>query len=132
MPAVEKVEASVLPTGYTMPPSLGGANPVRESRFDLGVPLEMPSKLSYGAMADRRLRLFKAISLDLYRDGELVVAWAPELEEFGSGSNITEALEDFGKTIAEEYLSLQEQEADLGYDLRNHFHRLREYISLRR
>lgn len=88
----------------------------------------LPRQLEFAAPPSRRLRFKKPISLKLYADLDSVVAYSPDLEEFGNGENVAEALDDFGKTIAEAYDSLQDEFDVLGENLKQHFLRLQDYI----
>ena len=124
--------ASILPVGqHSVFPDL--KKPIRPWRIlTIGpaAPL-IPGKILFGAMTDRRLRFRRPIQLEIYREDDLVVARACELDEFGCGANISEALEDIGKTLAEEYVFLHEQADHLSDDLRNHFRTLAEFIEFR-
>ena len=90
-----------------------------------------PSRIQFGMLRNRRLRMQKAIPVEIERKGKTVVAKWAEIDEFGYGKNISEALEDFGRTIEELYLSLSESQAQLGSDLLGVWQVLSRHIEIR-
>lgn len=70
-------------------------------------------KLSFAAVPDQRFRFLKSIQLVISVEGETIIAHSPELMVFGYGDNVTEALDDFGKTLGELHLSLREKRGRL-------------------
>lgn len=93
---------------------------------------EPPTKILFGAIVDPRLRVKTSIPIDISRAQEAVVAYSPELEEFGYGPSLSEALDDFGKTICELYFSLEGKEEKLGDSLKKLLAVLRTYLEPRR
>src|SRR5688572_10063549 len=64
-------------------------------------PRKPPTHIQFGMLSHRHLRMVRAIPLQIKRKGKTVVATWHEIEEFGYGNNISEALTDFGKTVEE-------------------------------
>lgn len=84
-----------------------------------GAPPDMlvPGELRLGALWDSRLRVVEPIILRLSRDHDQVVAEAPQLDEFGFGSDMFEAVRDIQRAIAQLYFSLADGSERLGPDL---------------
>ena len=119
------------PPGYSLVPTI--ENPLEPVHRMIVENLEFsfPVEILFGAMIDRRLRIKNPIPITLSREEDVVVASSSELEEFGYGNDISEALDDFAKTLAELYLSLEENEDRLGDDLKQQFSRLSGFIEVR-
>jgi hypothetical protein len=95
------------------------------------LPSARPERLLFGALDDPELRLKRAIPLSLsVEESEIVVMWA-EVDEFGHGSTMGEALDDLGHTLRELYRSLYAREAQLGPDLQSVKQILGKYIEPR-
>lgn len=54
----------------------------------------------FGGRIGPRLKLIKAIPVEVSRDNGLVTVWSPDVEEFGSGKSLSEAMDDFGASLA--------------------------------
>ena len=80
-------------------------------------PRKPPSHIQFGMLHNRQLRMTRSIPLDIERKKDTVVASWAEIDEFGYGRNISEALDDFGKTVEELFLTLHERQASLSEDL---------------
>jgi hypothetical protein len=65
------------------------------------------------------------------REGSVVVS-SDDLEEFGYGSTLSDALDDFGKTVCELYHSLEAEEERLSNHLKQTLATLRRYLEPRR
>lgn len=96
----------------------------------VGVPF--PAEMRLGALRDGRLRVVQPFRVRFSSEGPQVIAEAPEVEEFGFGSNPSEALTDLQRALAALYLSLDEEEQRLGPDLARVWHILQRKISRRR
>jgi hypothetical protein len=94
-------------------------------------PSQPPKKIKFGMLRDRRLRMLAPITVDLDRKKHAVVARWSEIQEFGYGANASEALDDFGKTIEELFLSLNERKDRLGEDLQNVWTIMSKHIEMR-
>jgi len=79
--------------------------------------LLVPGDLLLGSLSDPRLRVVSPIRVRLFLEHDHVVAEAPNLNEFGYGSHISEAVRDIQRAIAQLYLSLEESSTRLGPDL---------------
>ncbi len=85
--------------------------------FDLQKVTPLPEHCKLGRLRDGRLRVVEAIEVKLMREGDKYVVESPELNEFGFGDNPFEAFEDLQETIAELFLTLEEEQERLGPDL---------------
>jgi hypothetical protein len=88
----------------------------------------LPGTMLLGALRDPRLRLIKPLTITFERENDETIAYCEELEEFGFGTHLTEALEDLQVTIAEAYFILKEENKRLGSDLRTLWNSLREKV----
>lgn len=79
--------------------------------------LLVPGELLLGSLSDPRLHIVSPILVRLFLEHDSVVAEAIELNEFGYGENISEAVRDIQRAIAQLYFSLEESSAHLGPDL---------------
>jgi hypothetical protein len=87
--------------------------PIPTPPFSIG----RPTSLLLGTVADRRLRMRKAIPLGVsVEDGHVVVSW-DDTNEFACGASTGDAIDEFSKTIAELFFDLNDQSIPLGKDL---------------
>lgn len=77
----------------------------------------LPSTMLLGALHDPRLHLIAPLTITFERENNDIVAYCEELEEFGFGTHLTEAIEDLQAAIAEVYFTLKEEKDRLGSDL---------------
>lgn len=80
--------------------------------------LLVPGEIRLATLSDPRLRVTAPIRVRLFEEHGQVVAEATELSEFGFGSNISEAMDDIQRAIAQLYFSLDESSERLGPDLK--------------
>lgn len=141
MSVMSAVQATVTPTGETriVPPGkvyvyVGGQVFEVEAilRERASSPTERPQRVLFGAIRDPKVRIKNPIPVDISVEDGSVVAFSPLLREFGYGPSLSEALDDFGKTVCELYHSLESQESRLSEDLTNTLSNLRTYIEPRR
>jgi hypothetical protein len=93
-------------------------------------PNARPARLLFGAVKQPTWRLRKPIPLDVStEDTHVVVTWA-DIDEFGYGSTMGAAADDFGRALGELYERLQESE-QLGPDLLRVKQILSQYIEIR-
>ena len=78
------------------------------------LPLE---PLTLVSLRDGRLRVVEPIAVVPMLEGGKHVVEAPELNEFGYGDNLSEALSDLQAAIAELYFTLETDHEQLGPDL---------------
>ena len=126
MPVIDlQADARLSPSGVFVPPE--GSPPVSTG------PIQWPLEMQFGGPLDRGLRFKRPLLVQAYKDGLTYVVDCQLLEQFGSGLNMSEALDDFGKTISEMFFSLDEENASgrLGVTLVRQFQTLREFIELR-
>jgi len=95
------------------------------------LPNPRPSRLLFGAVRDPELRVARAIPLEVsVEESTVVVSWV-EIDEFGSGANLSEALDDFSQAFLELYHRLHEGGVQLGPDLNNVKETLGKYVQRR-
>ena len=70
-----------------------------------------------GSLRDGRLRVVEPIEVKPMLEEGRYLAEATELNEFGYGDNLSEALADLQAAITELYLTLEEEQEQLGPDL---------------
>lgn len=85
-----------------------------------GVDLPAPaSELQLGFLRDGRLRILEPLRVVVGEEEDgIVSAEAGEVNEFGYGGNMTEAVADLQCALAELYFSLEDSQERLGDDLR--------------
>ena len=76
-----------------------------------------PEPFTLGSLRDGRLRVVEPIEVKPMLEEGRYLAEATELNEFGYGDNLSEALADLQAAIAELYLTLEEEQEQLGPDL---------------
>ena len=89
------------------------------------------SELALGTLRDPRLRVVASLTVSFAEDEGGISARANEIDEFGFGSNYSEALTDLQHTIAELYFSLEEDRDRLGSDLQRVWETLQQKIRRR-
>jgi hypothetical protein len=88
--------------------------------------------VQFAVVRDPRLRVVKAIPLNVSRDeSHFVVNW-PETHEFGTGDTLSGALDDFAGSLRELYHELFSADVQLGPDLEKVKQTLAEYIQPRK
>jgi hypothetical protein len=92
----------------------------------------IPERLLLGSVADGRLQVIAPISVRFRTEHDSVVAEAEALDEFGYGSNPSDALRDLQRALAELYFSLEQDQARLGADLQVVWTRLQRTVRRRR
>jgi hypothetical protein len=84
-----------------------------------------------GTLPHPGLRLRAPLLVEVERQGDQVGVWSPDLEEFGYGSHLTAAIEDFQRGIVELYLELESQGANLAPALAATWERLQQFVEPR-
>jgi hypothetical protein len=69
--------------------------------------------------------------LSVEREDQWVIATYAEIDEFGYGGHLTEAVEDFRQSLIELYLTLKAEQDRLGLDLNMVWRRLQDLIEER-
>lgn len=77
----------------------------------------LPGHILLGSLRDGRLRVQSPITVKLTKEDQHVIAEATELNEFGFGTNLSEALRDLQRAIIELYFTLETEQDRLGPDL---------------
>ncbi|SRR5260221_13205441 len=91
-----------------------------------------PTKILLGTLTDPGFRVIEPIAADIEDvDGSVVASWR-DIEEFGTGSTVTSAIEDLGRTIAELYRALLNDSEKLGPDLQQVWQILQTHVVPRR
>ncbi len=76
-----------------------------------------PTEILIGALRDGRLRVVEPIRVKFCQEDASFIAEAADLNEFGFGSNQSEAISDLQHAIVELYFSLRDDQHRLGPDL---------------
>jgi hypothetical protein len=138
--ATEVLEAKVTPTGST---TLLGRTPGRATVEQAGRVLspavrhqtaafsKAPKTVRFAGTIHPKLRLVEPIPLVIKRSEKLFVVEHQEMEEFGSGATLGDALVDFGKNLAELFFRLEEDRDRLGPDLQRALQVIRRFIAPR-
>ena len=91
------------------------------SMVELGSVVEeahsVPERFALGGLRDGRLRVVEPIEVVQMMEGGKYVVEATDLNEFGFGDNLSEAIVDLQAAIAELYLALEADQKRLGPDL---------------
>ena len=77
----------------------------------------VPENFALGNLRDTRLRVIETIEVKQMTEDNQYVVEATELNEFGFGDNLSEAIKDLQAAIAELYLTLESEQKRLGPDL---------------
>jgi hypothetical protein len=123
-------EATVLPRqkrghGYPEP------NVRVEILLPADAPNPRPAKVLFGGLQDPDVQVVRPISLEVcVEESSVVVSWA-EIDEFGTGENLSCALDDFSHTLRELYHHLHAGDTTPGADLLRVKQILGEYIEPR-
>lgn len=88
----------------------------------------LPKNMLLGALRDPRLHLIAPLTITFEHENDDIVAYCEELEEFGFGKHLTEAIADLQVTIAELYLTLKEENGRLGSNLKKIWYSLHQKI----
>ena len=94
----------------------------------LSIEPTLPSIMLLGALRDPRLHLIVPLTITFERENNDIVAYCEELEEFGFGKHLTEAIEDLQAAIAELYFTLKQENNRLGSNLKRIWGSLRQKI----
>jgi len=88
----------------------------------------LPKTMLLGALRDPRLRVIEPFIITFEREDSNIVAYCEEIEEFGFGTHLTEAIADLQATIVEAYFTLKEENKRLGSNLRKLWDSLRQKV----
>jgi len=88
----------------------------------------VPEEVLLGTLADGRLRIKKPIVVKCMREDDNIVAEAVEVNEFGFGQNVSEAIRDLQAAIVELYFTLENEQDRLGPDLQHVREKLQEKV----
>lgn len=91
----------------------------------------LPRHLLLGCLLDGRLQVHSPITVNLSKEGRNIIAEAPELNEFGFGENLSEAVADLQRAVAELFFTLEQEHARLGSDLQRVWTALQQRIRRR-
>ena len=96
--------------------------------YSAGIPIEyvgsdlelaIPDEVLLGSLRNGRLKVHSPIRVRFATEGKHTIAEAVEINEFGFGENISEAIADLQRTIAELYSTLEKEQERLGKDLQS-------------
>jgi len=88
----------------------------------------LPETMLLGALRDPRLRLAVPLTITFESENDDIIAHCEDLEEFGFGKHLTEAIEDLQAAIAELYFTLKQENNRLGSNLKRIWGSLRQKI----
>ena len=97
----------------------------------LDEPVPASGQVLLGSVRDGRLRVYSPIRVKFTHEGQHVIAEAVELNEFGFGRNVSEAITDLQHAIVELYFTLEKEQDRLGRDLQNVWSKLQKLIRVR-
>ncbi|OGO30066.1 MAG: hypothetical protein A2Z29_06555 [Chloroflexi bacterium RBG_16_56_11] len=89
---------------------------------------EVQKEILLGTLRDVRLKVNLPIRVKFSYENEQVIAEAEEINEFGFGTNSSEALVDLQRAISELYFTLEKEQKRLGMDLQKVWAVLQEKI----
>lgn len=92
------------------------------------LPRWIPSVMHLGALRDPRLRLVEPLEAAISQEEDQVLAEAVELNEFGWGANLSEAIADLQRAVGELYFQLETDQQRLGVGLQAVWETLRAKI----
>ena len=110
-PEAERDDTGVTEDFHLSPTELG---PAWE---DLDRKTSWRSTFRLGNLSDGRFRVVQPFDVGFLLEGDSLVAEAAEINEFGFGSTYSEAIRDLQATIVELYVTLREDQANLGPDI---------------
>ncbi len=93
--------------------------------------MRLPEEFLLGTLLDARLRVSEPFEVRIIRENQDVILEATEINEFGFGANLSEALSDLQSAIGELYFTLERDADRLGPDLERVWLDLREKITRR-
>lgn len=97
---------------------------------EVGLPDDLPSSILLGTLDRPTVRVTQAIPLKVTReDGTIAVAWE-DLNEFGYAENLSDAIRDFQRNVAELFIELETDCDRLGPALRDSLDKLRGFLRL--
>lgn len=85
--------------------------------LQIGVGPVLPDRILLGTLLDGRLQVQSPIIVKFTKEDQRIVAEATELDEFGFGATLSDALRDLQRAIVELYFTLEEGKDRLGPDL---------------
>ncbi len=110
------------PPPYTVPVVLVSTVEVRA---------KVPDEMLIGSLRDGRLQVHTPIAVKLSTERDHFVAQAQEFNEFGFGTNPSEALRDLQRALTELYFTLEQEQHRLGPDLAAVWAKLQQAIRRR-
>lgn len=88
-----------------------------ELALDIKLIPVLPEQTLLGSLRDGRLRVKIPIRIKFAREDKHIIAEAVDLNEYGFGANLSEAIRDLQRAIVELYLTLEQDQHRLGPDL---------------
>jgi hypothetical protein len=126
--STERAQEPIFFPQFSQEPRLGSLPVVG---MELAAPYSaLPDEVLFGAFRHPALKLRKPILLQTERSETGIAVFWEETEEFGSGETFSSAIDDFGVTLAELYLRLEECDSLSDY-LQGVRNKLADYIEVR-
>lgn len=97
----------------------------------VGVRTAIPDQIRLGSLRDGRLQVQTPIVVKFSAEGNHFIAQGEEFNEFGFGTNPSEALRDLQRALTELYFTLEREQHRLGPDLALVWARLQQTIRRR-
>lgn len=92
--------------------------PIPESAYTRDA-MVWPSPFLLATLADGRFRVIVPFDVSFLMEGDSIVAEATEINEFGFGPTHSEAVRDLQAALVELYLTLRDDQGNLGPDLQS-------------
>jgi hypothetical protein len=89
------------------------------------------TKIQFAILREPAVKVIQPIPVELKHEGDSVVASWQETDEYGYGLDRSEALEDFGRTVSQLFVSLSRDESVLGNDMQRVLAVLRKHLRFR-
>ena len=126
---IEKLARSLVPIEEEVQAySDGMTSLTQDETINADQPPIIPVEILIGSLRDGSLRVVAPLRVKVSREDTGFVLEAVDLNEFGFGDNLSEAIVDIQYTIAELYYSLQAEPQCLGPDLQKVWKELRQAI----
>jgi hypothetical protein len=135
-PGITEVAEEQINGGVILAPQSGSQYPPSNVTAKIlsadQMPDPRPSRVSFAALRDPKLRMVQAIPLDVtVEESTVVVSWS-EIDEFGTGDSLSTAIDDFASSLRELHHHLFAPDVALGPDLQKVRQTLDQYIQPRK
>jgi hypothetical protein len=91
----------------------------------------VPYHLEIRSLHDEHLEIDSPIAVLVEEDEEQTIAYAPDIDVYGFGDDLVDALEDLRMSIVDLYYDLEQNKDKLGVDLKKICHYLSSIMRLK-